>query len=330
MRALRPRRRGQVAGLGLKVTTDHCDLTIVGGGPAGLAAAVSAASEGLETRIISEVMGGQAFTSPLMENYLGFPAGISGEELTRVACEQASRFGARMLVPHLAVALESEGGTHAVTIDNGDILTSRAVLLAMGARYRKLDVPGADRLTGHGIHYGSALSAAEGLSGQPVAVVGGANSAAQSVLHLARHASEVHLLVRGDGTEDKMSAYLVDRIDATPNVTIHTHTEVMAVSGDQRVERVLISNGEVVPLDVAGLFVFIGASPPTSWLRGTVDLDERGFVQAFQGLQTSVPGVFAAGDVRAGSVKRIASAAGEGVMAVQYVHTYLDSVALAA
>jgi thioredoxin reductase (NADPH) len=316
----------------------RCDVAVIGAGPSGLAAAMTATSEGLTTRIFAEVLGGQAGSSPMVENYLGFPEGITGKRLAQLAHDQAVKFGADFMIPHLVVGISQDeaSGDFRLMCDDGTFTHCSTVILAMGAHYRRLEVPGEERLSGRGVYYGSALTVAARFKGKPVAVVGGANSAAQSVLHLAHFASDVHLLVRGAGI-NSMSAYLVDRIKNTPNVEIHTKTRVLAIAGDKRVERVLVTNSGPPPatrsafdagltrtIDVAAVFVFIGATPPTDWLQGVVELDTSGFVVANGELATSVPGIFAVGDVRAGSVKRVASAAGEGAMVVQYIHRYLS------
>ncbi|CAL9378737.1 Ferredoxin--NADP reductase [Streptomyces sp. enrichment culture] len=320
------------------------DLTVVGAGPAGLAAAVHGASEGLETLLLDAVAtGGQAATSARIENYLGFPFGLSGADLTARAAVQALKFGARIASPCTVVALEPGTREHVVTLSDGARIRTRAVVLATGAAYRALPVDRWSELTGRGIHYSATDMEAQMVAGAPVAVVGGANSAGQAALHLARHARTVTLVVRGADLGSRMSAYLVDRILGDPRITVLTGTEVSALHGAERLEAVTLARngGPVRRISCAGLFCFIGAEPATDWLRG-VALDDNGFVRTDLALsntdlgprwrdagraplpyETSVPGVFAAGDVRTASLKRVAAAAGDGASAVRSVHQYL-------
>jgi thioredoxin reductase (NADPH) len=319
-----------------------CDLVVVGAGPAGLAAAVYGASEGLATIAVDAIAtGGQAALSSRIENYLGFPSGISGAELAERAVIQAEKFGADIRVPGEAAGLEPRDGHHAVTLGDGTDLLGRTVLIATGARYRRLDVPRLERFEGAGVYYAATPIEARVCRGIPVAVVGGGNSAAQATLFLARHAMSVRLLVRGGDLAAGMSRYLADRIERDPRIEVRLRTEVRELLGDEVLEGVVLEDlgtGEREEIEVSALFVFIGAEPYTAWLAGRVALDDRGFVltggdglPAAGGrrplpLETSVPGVFAAGDVRVGSIKRVASAVGEGAMAVRLVHEYLGTI----
>ena len=325
------------------------DLVIVGAGPAGLAAAVYGASEGLRTLLVEgEAPGGQAGTSARIENYLGFPSGLSGSDLARRAVTQARRFGAEILTPLEAASLRVEDPYRIVTLADGSELSCHALLVATGVSYRKLDVPGADRLAGAGLFYGAATSEAIDARGHDVFVVGGGNSAGQAAMHLSRHARSVTLLVRGASLSSSMSSYLVAQIDATPEIGVRYRTEVVEVRGDDRLSQVVVKDlddGRTEALDAFALFVFIGAAPRTDWLGGTLERDPRGFIvsggdRGANGaappgwklkrppfwLETSVPGIFVAGDVRLDSVKRMASAVGEGAMAVQFIHKYLASL----
>jgi thioredoxin reductase (NADPH) len=324
-----------------------CDLLIVGAGPAGLAAAVYAASEGLRTAVIEELAtGGQAGTSSRIENYLGFPAGISGAELTSRAVIQADKFGAGLSVPSAATGLERHVGQYAVTLSDDLVVTSRAILIAAGARYRKLDVDRIEDFEGAGVYYAATIPEAQECAKSPVAVVGGGNSAGQAALFLAETASTVYLLVRGDDLGRSMSRYLVDQIERHSRVEVRPHTEIRELAGESTLDAITVQDthtGECATLPVTALFVFTGALPCTGWLAGAVALDDHGFVvtgdaaagsagtRAFFGdrhpleLETSWPGVFAAGDVRCGSTKRVASAVGEGAMAVREIHVHLQS-----
>ena len=323
------------------------DLVVVGAGPAGLAAAVYGASDGLDTVVLDAVAtGGQAERSPQIENYLGFPAGVSGAELADRAVIQAKKFGAAISVPAEAVALGARDGYHLVRLDNGTTVSGRAVVIATGARYRRLDVARLEEFEGISVHYAATELEARLCMGDPVAVVGGGNSAGQAALFLAQHAPVVRLLIRGGDLGRTMSRYLVDRIEHSRRIEVLRHTEVRALIGNGRLERIVVEDnrtGERRELDTRGLFVFIGAEPHTGWLANQVALDSRGFVltglDAAGGmadgpirstvehiqelLETSRPGVLAVGDVRSGSIKRIASAVGEGSMAVRLVHEHL-------
>jgi thioredoxin reductase (NADPH) len=322
------------------------DLVVVGAGPAGLAASVYAASEGLDVLTADALAaGGQAGTSPRIENYLGFPAGISGAELTRNALLQAQRFGARVTVPSTVKSLGIDGGDRVVTLADRTRLRTRCVLVASGVQYRKLDVPRFEDFENAGIYYAATEMEARLCQGEEVLVVGAGNSAGQAIVQLARHARRVHLVLRGSDLGASMSRYLVDRVEGLENVTIYRGAMVTGLDGDGRLSAVHIktSTGERQTFKTASLFLFIGADPNSGWLRGCVELDRRGFVltgsdlspaiadtepwrsvgRAPYLLETSLPGVFAAGDVRSGSVKRVASAVGEGSMAVSFVHAHV-------
>jgi thioredoxin reductase (NADPH) len=337
--------------LGLRVRADLAfyDLVIVGGGPAGLAAAVYGASEGLKTVMIErEAPGGQAGMSSRIENYLGFPSGLSGGDLARRAVAQAKRFGVEILAPQEAQAVRVEGPLRMVKLADGSELGCKVLLLAMGVAYRKLDVPGAERLQGSGVYYGSAMTEAMACQGEDVYIIGGANSAGQAAMHFSKYARQVVMLVRGASLSATMSQYLIDQIKQTQNIQVETRARVVEVHGEARLEAISIYCGdsgrsENVPAN--SLFVFIGAEPNTDWLAGVVERDERGFILTGNDLmrdgkrprgwpldrdpylpETSVPGIFAVGDVRHGSVKRVASGVGEGSIAVQFVHQYLSAV----
>ncbi|MEN3283203.1 MAG: thioredoxin reductase [Solirubrobacteraceae bacterium] len=315
---------------------DVSDLVVVGAGPGGLAAAVYGASEGLTTLTLDAVAtGGQAGTSSRIENYLGFPSGISGAELAERATIQAEKFGAQLSVPAEVTALESRDGHYSVTIADGPTITGRTIVIATGARYCKLPVAGLERFEGTSVFYAATLVEAMMCRDDPIAVVGGGNSAGQATLFLVRHAGRVRLLVRGDDLGKSMSRYLADRIERNPDVEVMLHTEVREAIGDESLEALVVEDnrtGERKVLPARELFVFIGAEPHTAWLGDKVALDDRGFVltgvQANSDrpalpLETSLPGVLAVGDVRSGSIKRVASAVGEGAMAVRLVHDHL-------
>jgi thioredoxin reductase (NADPH) len=317
------------------VETDVVDLIVVGAGPAGLAAAVYGASEGLETVALDRVAtGGQASTSSRIENYLGFPAGISGGELAERATIQAAKFGARLGVPTQATALDRDDGNQVVSLDDGTRVTSRTVVIATGARYRRLPVPRLEEFEGESVFYAATLMEAKVCAGDPVVVVGGGNSAGQATMFLSQTATRVSLVIRHAELTRDMSRYLADRIERAPNVEVLRDSEVTELVGDRELEAVIVQSrdgGERRTVDCKALFVFIGANPFTDWLGDCVQLDDHGFVktgrEAGQAslLETSLPGVFAAGDVRSGSIKRVASAAGEGAMSVRLVHEYLNS-----
>jgi thioredoxin reductase (NADPH) len=322
------------------------DLIIVGAGPAGLAAAVYGASEGLRTLLIErEAAGGQAGMSSKIENYLGFPAGLSGAELTRRALMQATRFGVELLFPHEVTRISVEGSTRLVHLADGATLRCHTVLLATGVSYRTLDVPGSERLQGAGIYYGAGMSEAKLYRDQDVYLVGGANSAGQAAMYFDRYARSVTLLVRGPSLEESMSQYLIEQIAETPKITVKTSTRVVEVTGETHLEAITITNtvsGQTQVLPTHALFVFIGATPQTDWLESMVERDDQGYLRSGLDLlqdghrpadwtlerdpfllETSVPGVFVAGDTRLHSMKRVTSAVGEGAMSVRLVHEYL-------
>jgi thioredoxin reductase (NADPH) len=325
------------------LASGSCDLLVIGAGPAGLAAGVYGASEGLDTILLDcTATGGQAGTSPRIENYLGFPSGISGSELAERAVIQANKFGAHISVPVEATGLETRDGYHVVHLDDGTTIMSRAVLISTGAHYRKLDVPDLERFEGISVHYAATEAEVQVCRGDPVAVVGGGNSAGQAAVSLSAAATKVHLLIRHDDLGRDMSRYLVDQIEQNPKIEVHRNTEVRELIGDDTLEQIVVENnttGERIRLPVRALFVFIGTEPQTAWLDGQVALDDHGFVLTGEAgaasseldgstpllLETSRPGVFAAGDVRSGSIKRLASAAGEGAMSVRLVHERLQA-----
>jgi thioredoxin reductase (NADPH) len=322
-------------------TTDHYDLVIVGGGPAGLAAAVYGASEGLTTVMVErEAPGGQAGTSSRIENYLGFPTGLSGSDLARRATDQARRLGAELLTVQDAVALDVEGTGRLVRLSGGGALSANTVLIASGVSYRKLDTPGFEELTGAGIYYGAALSEARSCARQRVVIIGAANSAGQAAVHFAGFAAEVIMLVRGDSLAKSMSSYLIEQIAALPNIDVRTNTQAISAAGEDGHLKSMVmrhKDGSEATETIDACFVFVGAAPRTGWLDEVVARDERGFILAGADaraagwplkrdpyiLETTVPGVFVAGDVRARSIKRVASAVGEGSMAVSLIHEYL-------
>ncbi|HXP37951.1 MAG TPA: FAD-dependent oxidoreductase [Solirubrobacteraceae bacterium] len=321
-------------------TQDHYDLVVVGGGPAGLAAAVYGASEGLKTLMVErEAPGGQAGQSSRIENYLGFPAGLSGSDLARRATDQARRLGAELLTVQEAVGLRVEGAARLIELSGGEVLSASCVLVASGVSYRQLDTPGFAELTGAGVYYGAAMTEARACADQHIVVIGGANSAGQAAVYFSKYAASVTMLVRGPSLAASMSHYLIEQIAALANVHVRTGTTATAAEqhdGHLTSVHVAGPDGEqTLPADAC--FVFIGASPRTDWLDGVIARDERGFILAGRDaqtagwslerdpfvLETTVPGVFVAGDVRARSIKRVASAVGEGSMAVSLIHEYL-------
>lgn len=336
-------------GLQTEARQPFYDLIVVGGGPSGLAAAVYGASEGLRTILVElDVTGGQAGTSSQIENYLGFPSGIAGADLARRATTQARRFGAEVVTARGVSAIRAESPYRVVTLEDGSELKCYALLLATGMQVRRLEVPGVDALTGAGVYYGASLSEAAACRGVDVVIVGGANSAGQAALLFARYARKVIVLVRGESLKASMSTYLIDRIEAADNIEVRTHTSVVGVCGTDRLEAIDLvreDTGERSTLPAAAMFVLIGSTPQSHVVADLVERDEAGFILTGPDLlrdgkrpkgwaldrdpfllETSVPGIFAAGDVRLGSTKRVASAVGEGSAAVGMIHKYLETV----
>jgi thioredoxin reductase (NADPH) len=325
------------------------DLIIVGSGPAGLAAAVYGASEGLRTLLIErDAPGGQAGTSSRIENYLGFPSGLSGADLSRRGIMQAQRLGAELLTSQEVVGVRVEGPYRFIKLGDGSEISCHVLLVATGVSYRKLDVPGMEQLTGAGVYYGAAMSEAMSCRDEHVYLIGGANSAGQAAMYFSRYAGQVTMLVRSAGLAQSMSQYLINQISATKNITLQVYSSVVEVHGDDHLEALTIEDtktGERQKVDATSLFIFIGAMPYTNWLEGIVMRDTQGFIPTGPDLlrdgrrptswtlsrepfllETNVPGIFVAGDVRLGSVKRVASAVGEGSIAVQFIHRYLSEV----
>jgi thioredoxin reductase (NADPH) len=330
------------------------DVIVIGGGPAGLAASVYGASEGLRTLAVERVAcGGQAGTSSRIENYLGFPAGLSGDELSGRARQQALRFGAELLVARSATGIAAGSGSvdsdevHTVVLEDGTRVTARAIVLATGVQWRRLDIPGMERFAERGVYYGAAATEAQGLRGRTVHLIGGGNSAGQAALLFSSYAESVTMLVRGPSLAASMSQYLIDQLATKANVAIETETEVVQVDGGDRLESIDVTCGRPMERERRAsdaLFVFIGAHAETAWLPSDVIRDQWGYVCTGRDvvdllrertsttwprerdpflLETSVPGIFAAGDVRHGSIKRVASGVGEGSMAIAFVHQYL-------
>ena len=339
----------QKVGLRTRAQTSFYDLAIVGGGPAGLAAAVYGASEGLHTVIIErEAPGGQAGMSSRIENYLGFPAGLSGSDLARRAVVQARRFGVEILAPQEAVSVRTEGSYRIIKLADGNELSCHALMIASGVQWRRLDAPGIDRLQGAGVYYGGGSTEAMSCQGETVYVVGGANSAGQAAMNFAKYADHVVMAVRGVSLASTMSQYLIDQIKETPNIQVWANASVVEAHGDSHLEEISVlcsdtNKTERVP--ASAMFIFIGAQPRTDWLGSLVERDDRGFLLTGPDLiqdgerpkgwplerdpfllETNVPGIFAVGDVRRGSVKRVASGVGEGSVAVQFIHQYLSKV----
>jgi thioredoxin reductase (NADPH) len=331
-------------GLRTQAKEEFYDVIVVGAGPAGLAAGVYGASEGLRTLIVEpDAVGGQAGSSSRIENYLGFPQGLSGDELAKRAFLQANRLGAEFLTQRVT-CIRSENGYHVVHLSDGREITAHVCLIATGVSYCKLDVPGADRFSGAGVYYGAAKTEAMSCADEEVYLVGGANSAGQAAMHFSRYAAKVHMLVRGDSLTRSMSKYLIDQITATPNIVVENGTEVTSMSGDGRLECLTLKTPRGQETRAANsIFIFIGAAPKTDWLPKAIALDDKGFILAGPDLkprapnawrlerepyllETSVPGIFVAGDVRFNSVKRCASAVGEGSIAVQFMHQYLATL----
>jgi thioredoxin reductase (NADPH) len=336
-------------GLSTRAQKPFYDLAIIGGGPGGLSAAVYASSEGLRTVMIErQAPGGQAGTSSRIENYLGFPSGLSGADLARRAVVQARRFGVEILTPQEAVDLKVNGPYRIITLSDGSEIVCHTVVLSMGLTYREPAIQRAREMVGAGVYYGATFTETHTCRDLPVFVVGAGNSAGQSALYLANYSSQVTLVVRGESLEAKMSQYLVDRIQNHPKINVRLKSEVINVFGSKHLESVTIqdnSNHTEAVCNAAALFIFIGAQPATSWLNGTLLLDEEGFILTGPAvnrdnqmpaswtvdrqpylMESSIPGVFAVGDVRSDSVKRVASAVGEGSIAVQFIHQYLNKL----
>jgi thioredoxin reductase (NADPH) len=344
-----PAEVAQKIGLRTRAQTNFYDLAIVGGGPAGLAAAVYGASEGLHTVMIErEAPGGQAGMSSRIENYLGFPAGLSGNDLARRAVVQAQRFNVEILSPQEVTGLRTEGSYRIIKLADGSEISCHALMIASGVQWRRLDAPGIDRLQGAGIYYGGGSTEALSCKGETVYIIGGANSAGQAAMNFARYAKRVTMVVRGSSLASTMSQYLIDQIKATPNVEIWAHASVAEVHGQTHLEEVSVlcsDTNKIERVSASSMFIFIGALPRTDWLGDLVERDERGFILTGPDLirekdrpkgwtldrdpfllETNIPGIFAVGDVRHGSVKRVASGVGEGSVAVQFIHQYLSKV----
>ena len=336
-------------GLRTRAETTFYDFVIVGGGPAGLAAAVYGASEGLKTLLVERsAPGGQAGMSSRIENYLGFPSGLTGADLARRAFTQAKRFGAEILSPQEVVGLRIDGPYRFVKLRDGNEISCHALLIASGLSWRKLDIPGVEKLQEAGVYYGAAMTEAQLCSGEDVFLVGGANSAGQAAVYFAQFARSVTMLVRGDSLQKGMSQYLIDQIQEIPNIRVETQAEVVEVHGEDHLESITIANHSTETIRTeatSALFIFIGAMPCTAWLRGMLPMDERGYLLTGALLpkdgdrprgwkeerdpfifESAIPGVFAAGDTRHSSIKRVASAVGEGSITVQMVHQYLAKV----
>jgi thioredoxin reductase (NADPH) len=344
-----PAQLAEKIGLRTRADLDFYDLAIVGGGPAGLAAAVYGASEGLKTVMVErEAPGGQAGLSSRIENYLGFPSGLSGADLARRAVTQARRFGVEILAPQEARGIRIDGSYRYLSLVNGTEISCHALLVATGVQWRKLDVPGIDRLHGAGVYYGGGTTEAMSCRDEDVFIVGGANSAGQAAMHFSNYARRVVMLVRGKSLATSMSQYLIDQIQKTGNIEVENSTRVVEVHGDDHLESISIAcdaSKTVETVHASSMYIFIGAEPRTDWLDGLIERDDRGFILTgpdlmHEGtrpkgwsadrdpvlLEASVPGVFAVGDVRHGSVKRVASGVGEGSIAIQFVHQYLSNV----
>jgi thioredoxin reductase (NADPH) len=336
-------------GLRTRAQTDFYDLAILGGGPAGLAAAVYGASEGLHTVLIErEAPGGQAGMSSRIENYLGFPSGLSGGDLARRAVVQAKRFGVEILAPQEAVSVRVEGPYRIVKLADGNEISCHALMIATGVQWRRLEATGVEALQGAGVYYGGGATEALSCKGETIYVVGGANSAGQAAMNFARYAEKVVILIRGASLASSMSQYLIDQIEQTPNIHLWAHASVAGVHGNGHLEEISVlcsDAGKIECVPANAMFIFIGAMPRTDWLSGVVERDDRGFVLTGPDLmkdgkhpkgwildrdpfllESSIPGVFAVGDVRHGSVKRVASGVGEGSVAVQFIHQYLRKV----
>ncbi|MBV8049571.1 MAG: FAD-dependent oxidoreductase [Acidobacteriaceae bacterium] len=339
----------QKVGLRTRAQTDFYELAIIGGGPAGLAAAVYGASEGLHTVMVErEAPGGQAGMSSRIENYLGFPTGLSGGDLARRAVVQAQRFGVEILSPQEAVSVRVEGPYRIVKLADGSEISCHALMVATGVQWRRLEAPGIDRLQGAGVYYGGGATEALSCKGETVYVIGGANSAGQAAMNFAKYADRVVILVRGESLSMTMSQYLIDQVQRTPKIELWAHASVAEVHGDKHLEEISVlcsDTNKIERVPTSAMFIFIGALPRTDWLANVVERDDRGFILTgpdllWDGtrpkgwtldrdpflLETNIPGIFAVGDVRHGSVKRVASGVGEGSVAVQFIHQYLSKV----
>ncbi len=339
----------QKVGLRTRAQTNFYDMAIIGGGPAGLAAAVYGASEGLHTVMVErEAPGGQAGMSSRIENYLGFPTGLSGGDLARRGVVQAQRFGVEILSPQEAVAIRTEGPYRIIKLADGSEISCHALMIATGVQWRRLDAQGVDRLQGAGVYYGGGATEAISCKGETVYVIGGANSAGQAAMNFAKYAQKVVILVRGSSLSSTMSQYLIDQIKEMPNISVWAHASVSEAHGTTRLEEISVlcsDTNKVERVPATAMFIFIGALPRTDWLAGIVERDDRGFLLTGPDLivdghppkswtlerdpfllETNVPGIFAVGDVRHGSVKRVASGVGEGSVAVQFIHQYLSKV----
>jgi len=344
-----PAQVAQKVGLRTRAQTSFYDLAIVGGGPAGLAAAVYGASEGLHTVLIErEAPGGQAGMSSRIENYLGFPKGLSGGDLARRAVVQAKRFGVEILAPQEVVSARVEGPYRILKLVDDSELSCHALMIATGVQWKRLQAPGVDRLQGAGVYYGGGATEALSCKGEVIYIVGGANSAGQAAMNFAKYAERVFILVRGSSLASSMSQYLIDQIEQMPNIQVWTHASVAEVHGESHLEEVSVlcsDTNKVERVPASAMFIFIGALPRTDWLNDVIERDERGFILTGPDLirdgkrpkgwtpnrdpfllETNIPGMFAVGDVRHGSVKRVASGVGEGSVAVQFIHQYLSKV----
>ena len=344
-----PSQVAQRVGLRTRAQTDFYDLAIIGGGPAGLAAAVYGASEGLHTVIVErEAPGGQAGMSSRIENYLGFPTGLSGADLARRAVVQARRFGVEILAPQSVTSVRVEGPYRILKLADDSEVSCHALMIASGVQWRRLDAPGIDRLQGAGVYYGGGATEAMSCKGETIYVVGGANSAGQAAMNFAKYAERVVILVRGSSLSSTMSKYLIDQIQQTSNIQLWTHAGIAEVHGDSHLEEISVlcsDTNKIERVPASSVFIFIGALPQTAWLGDLVDRDAHGFILTGPDLfldgdrpkgwtlerdpfllETNVPGIFAVGDVRHGSVKRVASGVGEGSVAVQFIHQYLSKV----
>jgi thioredoxin reductase (NADPH) len=343
-----PAQVAEKVGLRTRAQTSFYDLAIIGGGPAGLAAAVYGASEGLHTVMVErEAPGGQAGMSSRIENYLGFPAGLSGGDLARRAVVQAQRFGVEILAAE-ASEVRTEGPYRIIKLADGSEFSCHALMIATGVQWRRLDAPGVDRLQGAGVYYGGGSTEAISCAGETVYVIGGANSAGQAAMNFAKYAEKVVILVRGSSLSSTMSQYLIDQVKETPKIQVWAHASVVEVHGDSHLQEISVlcsDTGKIERVPANSVFIFIGALPRTDWLAGMVERDDRGFILTGPDLivggerpkgwtlerdpfllETNVPGIFAVGDVRHGSVKRVASGVGEGSVAVQFIHQYLSKV----